>query len=1317
MFVDLLTLLIGVLHRNDEMELIKCFVEYLLHSVINSQVEDTSPSLTIHECLAKFDHRYGPFANLKVGKINRFVKESKTFSLCGESLSQTDLGKTVHKNFVEKRVIIHFDEATKSVNSKMNDIGTLPNECTSIGNRKILPEQSKYAEELVKHLSEFDSRFAFMLICNKLPASNFLSGIANVPWLRVFDFDADSRESGLLSCVEKTVKMKRYFTISTFSDQMQSLSERSTDWCFMKGFSDKPETLSDYPSYQWYCQNKPIFEQHGMDIANFCSCRYMPVFLILWYDVSDDDTVCLDWFLSVLMPYFMAKHALVNKVVFCVDKVPDERSPLHQLITKYQLKDVVLAVPLNNLCNWLSNANVPPTAMSDGIKLPNAATEAGSTAGYVEISEELSWIQQYIEVLPLQNLQGTSSKKDNSFDIGMDFVRGGTVSWIDLAHSKAIKRNRQKIVYDRLCKDIKSDKKKVMSYKIFHSPGGGGTTFARQLLWYLHTEVPCGVVIPHPTFSVAHLLERINFIYDKTQLPVVLLVDGRSDYEVEQLCDHCRDLVVILHVQRCTYKLKTEPNELRGCLLPGIVTQKEADMLANLYSQFAPESTSALKLLSKDASFEEKHMFEFGLTAFNLQFKGVQAYVKGYLNLKNKGFGVWSDLCAWQKVVAYLSLVQFYGQDGLQREVFHHLLKEDMSSFVTLNDLVYSGRQFVVESNRKWKINYYAVAREILHQILSNSSSSSSDTKLSPEARNNLHELVIDFILMLKTAMGDNYSEHIFFALSNIVLRRDYKDVDATDVYERRSSFSQLLEDVLDDEKRIEILKSLTQAFPRHSEYHAHLGRMLNIMGKYSDAEISLQEALTLRIKERKNRGPECPDNVRGRFHHMFGFACRRRVVHKLFSRVKSKELNIPEVMKIVQNAIYHFTEGRKYVTYNRSYGYIGEVSVRLLLAESVHKNRNAYPKGCLEAFNGEMDQKSIQLSEFIRESHSVCDQLLAECHRYSPEAELKTAREFYPCVDKFIMCYQGVAGDQKVWNRSESNISIRRSKIASIKLKHFRKDVKRIPNVDDIKDANDVRALLKNHEETFREVLTNRNPISGVSISFDVCEYLEAIRHAKIQDDYSLMKLLHTVEAWEKRNEMGYATYYLYILYFLLALYYPGYEGNSSYLVKAEELRRKLYGNNQWSAHTPFTREWLADHEPLTIRKLACRSKLGVWDREARFWADSKAVKQLQVCTGIVIKSSHKVNGMIRLDVPNRRLKIQVSFLPLFYSLVGSRFSEQSTPVEFFIGFNVERGAEAFSVKKLQQKHCPVCKLNTKIITLNQDGAGICSKCRLSVT
>ena len=839
----------------------KQFIDVLIHSVINPQRKEDSTEMSISECKSKYSHHYGNFLSCEMGKFEKYVKNRNGFSVTKQLIRQSSIGMQTAKQWP----LAASNSAVSSTNSEpniMNPSSSGSGDAEQRTSEWVLSNElsrnevkSLNTEILSKHFGNFDSRYAYFLISSKIPSCSFLSKLTNVPWLRVFDFDPNSRENGLLVSIENLIKKKRSFTISTANDTYQALSERATDWFFTMGFSDKPDTLEECQPYQWYCKNKEIMEQQGKDIASFCSCRYLPVFVILWYNFHEDDTLCLDWFLSVLLPYFVVNP--VCKILLCTEEMHFEQYGLSQLVKKYQLQSAVLKVSLDCVCDWLSHASMGNSLQPSGIRLPKAVTD-DDKSGYVEISEQLLWIQQHIELLPLRNME--EEKKTNQKDIGKDFVKGGTVTWSDLVHRKAIERKDRKMLYDHLLKNLKFNVKQIVSFKIFHSPGGGGTTFARQLLWYLHSEAPCGVVITHPNFVISPVLERVHLLYEKCQLPILLLVEGVSDYEVQQLYENCKHYVVILQVQRYTFDIPKNQVDLDSqqyYYLPGNLTTEEANKLVDLLSEFAPAKKSALMALAKDVSVEEKFLFEFGLTAFNFEFKGVQNYVNGYLDLNYQSYSSVKDLKPWQQVVVYLSLVLYYGQGALPREVFNHLFKKDLYAGVALSDLEFLGQKFVVEIGTDWKINYYAVAKEILEQVLSITSSRSyfKGDRLSKAAQPNLHDLVIEFIRMLKQAMGKNNSEYILKQVSNVILRRDYKELDDEDVFEKRHSISRLLEDVMNDDNRIKILQCLTDAFPFHHEFHAHKGRMLNMMGQFDEAETSLQTALTLRINERANRG------------------------------------------------------------------------------------------------------------------------------------------------------------------------------------------------------------------------------------------------------------------------------------------------------------------------------------------------------------------------------------------------------------------------------------------------------------------------------
>jgi len=1168
---------------------------------------------------------------------------------------------------------------------------------------------------LSKHLSEFDSRFGFFLIASSLPECDAegYKGIVNIPWLRVFDFDCESRRRGLLLSVEQLIKSKRNLTISTLCEPTRKLSNRATDWLFMKGFADKPETVEDQTAMEWIAFHNKELQKLCMTIVDFCFCKKQAIFLVLWYDKHISSVDFLVGFLLLLTQNFNQKlDKLPMEIILCIpSQDAAESSKIRKLIGRLHLKEKTITISISAITRYLQSFEISNTLPQDKIKLPKRSEDEKVEYAFLDNSV-LSWVADYVELLPLEE----ETAKTSGFSAGEAFVRGGTITWEEIRFGRiAVKREIQ----DEFLRKVKReyiDECKSTVIDIYHTPGGGGTTFGRQALWNLHKFAPCGVVIPSSSLTTSDLAERLELLHSLTQLPVVLLIDGGSQYEVDLLYANRTFAVIILHVQRYSVQDNSSRYEAGGpCYLSGRVTKREAKDLATLFSQFAPKSRNALfKLYRESKQGSHKQVFEFGLTAFNHEFKGVKSYVSGYLEPHNHE----QELPNWKKIVLYLSILKFFGQTEMPRQVFSHLVESDYR-FVTLDD-VHQGQYFITESkDLDWRINYHAVAKEVIENLLGSGMQSPDVMSVSDAVKAKLHKHVIEFIHLLGDLHGELESETITKPIYNSILKRDSHDVDANDSIPK-TKLSRLLENV-EERYQLSVLQELVKAFPSAAEFHAHLGRYLSLVRKFDEADKSLQKALEIRTAEKAGSSPNKTDNVRGRIHHMFGNSLTKRILHAMkaeqlgkFSKSrypKDSSFGIDKILPFARKAIENFAQGRKFIVTNRNYGYVGEAKVRLLVVEFAVKTIS----NCVErAFKNTLGKDKVKLAEFVRESHSVCDQLLVECHNIVPTKELSRVSDYTNCVSYFYQFF-GLANTrlQSVWRDDDASIPMRRSSIATIKAKYFvsranRKNV-RLPSVYDVGEAEDINKIIGLHERTIKNVLEGN--IRDVSISNDMQEWLDAVRHPLVEDRYHLEDVRCKVEQWNQKNEFGYSLFYLYVITFLSAISCPGKEMIRKQVLKLSDLHEQVRSRYKYIGLKRGSKEILANHKADTIRKLIPAHSAG-WDKDAKKFKNSSGLK---VCTGTVIQSDKPLIGFISLDadyvVPGKPFKVY--FVPKPCGLYGSRFSHQKTRVEFFTGFSIGHGAEALQVKELIKRHCRRCGGSREIITLNQEpGFGSCTSC-----
>ena len=1276
-----------------------------------------------------FEHRFGLFENMQVGDLEEHLHKSSGFLVDKKRITQTSKGiellclwdqnVSTSKNLcsvlestqrqspttlADSTKLETVNESKPTLNLNHDPIENCSQWVMS-NNESALKSgvqlDRKEDEPLKKLLYEFDNRYCFFLISGKATPQDKFNGVANIPWLKVFDFDTDSRKEGLLSLIYDYWKSTRSFTISHGANvsSAKPLLNDSTDWYFPLGDSTVPATVYKNSPLKWFKEYKSFLEDQFITIADFCALRYTPVFLILWYDSEKENMKYLSWVLSVLDPAFHVEHN-TKQIILCVGKDPSV-SGLDEIVSTYELEKSTVVMKPETVYKYLADTKVPKRYATNIIRLPRKISNEDTHDGIVDVEDHL-WINQYVDVLSLEAQDNIKYRRSKEKDFGEKFLKGDLISWDELASDEfAVERCGKQKVYDCLKKDI-LEKQESFILRIFHSPGGGGTTFARQLLWDLHTKVPCGVVKPSLSLSVSDISERVRVLNDKTHLPVVLLIDGQSEHEVEQLYEICKYAIVILYVQRCSRKIAENSFNPRSkiCRIPGAITSPEAEKLSRLFSSLSPENTDRNKkfaALAEDVRKKERrHLFEYGLIAFSHKFKGLQKYVKGYLNLLEGKEGI-ENLRDWQKVVAYLSLAQYYGQSGLHCQTFHKLLAGHANkAFVSLADVNYSGRQFIIENDHEWKINYYMVAKEILEQILSQAADfdNLNQDHLSVTAKKNLHILVKDFIQMIETSANKNTPKAAVQLLTDMIIKRDNTEVDMRDGVQKKGSLSKLLEDIPDKENRVKILQELVKAFPRKAEFHAHLGRLLNILKKFREAENSLQKALDIRMKEIARIGSDSTDNMLGRIHHMFGIGYTTQAKAELECVLKpDSAYGYKNLLIHVKKAIGHFSKVRQYATRSLSYGYIGEVHARLLVAEYVAKK---FEGGCVRAFNKRPSENpdDIPLFEFVRESHSVCDRLLAECLHYTPEQELERISDYGKNLRRFNEFYGKVTKDLPLWQNRDSDVLLRRSFFACCKRSDLRKE--------------DMQAIIQKHERTMREVL--KENLYKANISLDMLEWLEAIRHPLTEDIYKLTDIQPRVKNWEQRNEFGYATFYLYAINFLLAIFSSGKYLVDGFYSKARELKDKLQAQ-RYTRPKAWRREWIACHRDVTIRKLIASKDVGTWDKEKRFWKSDEDVKKLEVFTGTVVRSNHPLRGSIALDVTHNDCGIEVYFVPKKYGLDKNLYGNQNLRVEFCLCLSSLHGAEAFSIKPLKRCVCSFCNKTAEFITINA-GDGKCRVC-----
>ncbi|XP_074512862.1 sterile alpha motif domain-containing protein 9-like [Sebastes fasciatus] len=169
-----------------------------------------------------------------------------------------------------------------------------------------------------------------------------------------------------------------------------------------------------------------------------------------------------------------------------------------------------------------------------------------------------------LEILTVDHCDETSEDfiGEEKANIEQQFYHGGRVKWLNFwlaEHNyvgEVIERDAYHEVSNLLHDALKwnADQSPVNSINIYHHPGSGGSTVARQVLWNKRKDLRCAVV--KPSYSAAlvaqHAVELREYEEKDSQkcLPVLLLIE---ESDKEYLDDLRNELEVAINVKRIQY--------------------------------------------------------------------------------------------------------------------------------------------------------------------------------------------------------------------------------------------------------------------------------------------------------------------------------------------------------------------------------------------------------------------------------------------------------------------------------------------------------------------------------------------------------------------------------------------------------------------------------------------------------------------------------------------------------------------------------------------------------------------------------------------
>nr|XP_040046902.1 LOW QUALITY PROTEIN: sterile alpha motif domain-containing protein 9-like [Gasterosteus aculeatus aculeatus] len=802
----------------------------------------------------------------------------------------------------------------------------------------------------------------FILVTNKFNPDD----LCNIEWLLnlnifcVFDFDPDSKVSGLCSeylqhHIANMHSLQSYrisgdMSIKEFTSNLHLFEQ--TSWIFCNGRSDFKVDETTCDEMTWIKTKMTVLRE---SVSLICK-QILPkgIFQVVFLLTSPVDKPLLHTFYE----FFTDMEGHEDIICICESEKNFQKwqSFAEGSCGAESVNNAsVVGMKMSHINSTLQQVQSVEASAKKHLPVFVKGT------CLLETTEEEKMYS--LEILTVDLCDGTTKEfiEEEKANIDQQFYHGGRINWLNLWLSdrkhveEIIERDAYQEVYTFVNDALKSNANQtpVNCINIYHHPGSGGSTVARQVLWNNRKSVRCAVVKPsYPAALVAHHAVELREYEEKDQqkcLPVLLLIE---DSDKEYLDDLKNELEVatntkrIQHATLCFILLscrrshdpekRCKESPLQNVSVTHKLSAQEKRKFARkrevLEAQYEPDFILTFVLMSK--GFDEKY---------------VQQFVEHLLQGINR-----QDVVT--TLILYVALLNTYVQNSfisqshceallgltVRWEMFRqHEFEESLGDRGKLVFLHLRDEKTHIESIR---IIHPLIAEEILKQHLGNQQTRSSLAM----------DLLRDDVHLRERFGREEY--HSF--LKALFIRR--ARISKGDTYD--SFFSPLVEHVNEKEKSpekaIDLLKEAFERFNKDSFFAQQLARLHYTYEKFEEAKYWAETA----AKKQPNNSYIL--DTKGQVYKKW-FQAKCKAIEN--DNVPKTAQNIADAVETALKALDCFQECEKAadadMDNSNSSGYFSEVEVgcsllKLISSSQVFSNRT----------NGHSECMKYLLTEYIPE-------------------------------------------------------------------------------------------------------------------------------------------------------------------------------------------------------------------------------------------------------------------------------------------------------------------------------------------------------------
>ena len=411
----------------------------------------------------------------------------------------------------------------------------------------------------------------YILVTDALPNEELecFSVLRAVSWKMVLDFDPMSEEKGFYCEFTSKEGQRNLVNMltpaelrkSTMSSLLRQIDPQKIQWLFINGRQSDAEGSS---------QSFPDWEATSVKhVTRLFSCCSDP-------DKFDKQKpiVCLILpFRDVILPYL---NVTLNRLIenfdeFRVRFVSFKHEFSHLIPRKFEVRHLDLSPKLVRL----GLSDLLSVSATQEYRLPSS--HAGIPAKlsqneFLYLSEHLEILYQGCESLP--EFSNDPAEAEIFFEEHRkSFMSGNQISLVSLYDNHDARRELSVDIKNHVQRLLDQGLTRSMIVEIRHSPGTGGSTIARRVLWDLHKTYPCALL---KILSSPHYFDEDNTLSDKfadrisaleeiCETSPVILIDGQqsgmigglSNKLVRMLCNKGKRALLL----RCQHGSKTSRRE------------------------------------------------------------------------------------------------------------------------------------------------------------------------------------------------------------------------------------------------------------------------------------------------------------------------------------------------------------------------------------------------------------------------------------------------------------------------------------------------------------------------------------------------------------------------------------------------------------------------------------------------------------------------------------------------------------------------------------------------------------------------------------